>query len=160
MARAPLHSTGDATRVDGVAPRTGSGPGPPVPRGRLRRPTPRGLPAPGPRGLPAPGDALAGSGAIRDLAKGSWLAVATALAVPRGRLRRPMPRGLPAPGGARTASGAARGLARGPWLAIATALAVLAACQTQSWEQYMDAAAFAYQDGRTAEAESSPRCAP
>ena len=38
--------------------------------------------------------------------------------------------------------------------AIAAALATLLGCQAQSWEQYMDAAAFAYQDGRTDEAES------
>lgn len=49
---------------------------------------------------------------------------------------------------------AARGLAAGRWLALAAALAVLAGCRTESWEQYMDAAAFALQDGRTDEAES------
>ena len=42
----------------------------------------------------------------------------------------------------------------GPRLATAAAFAILIACQQQSWEQYMDAAAFAYQDGRTEEAES------
>ena len=42
----------------------------------------------------------------------------------------------------------------GPHLAMAAALATLLACQQQSWDQYMDAAAFAYQDGRTEEAES------
>ena len=53
-----------------------------------------------------------------------------------------------------TGLGAARVLALGSRLAVAAALATLAGCQTQSWEQYMDAAAFAYQDGRTEEAES------
>lgn len=55
---------------------------------------------------------------------------------------------------ARPVLGAARGVAAGSRLAIAAALAALVGCQTQSWEQYMDAAAFAYQDGRTEEAES------
>ena len=57
------------------------------------------------------------------------------------------------PCAARAVLGAA-GTATPSWLAIAAALAILAGCQTQSWEQYMDAAAFAYQDGRTEEAES------
>ncbi len=39
-------------------------------------------------------------------------------------------------------------------LVIAAALAALVGCRAQSWDQYMDAAAFAYQDGRTEEAES------
>ncbi len=36
----------------------------------------------------------------------------------------------------------------------AAALAALLGCQSQSWEQYMDAAAFARQDGRIEEAEA------
>ena len=93
VARTPLHSTGDAARVDCGAAPTSFGPRSPVPRGRQRRTTPRGRPV----------------------------------------------------------LGAARGVAA---VAIAAALAALLGCQTQSWEQYMDAAAFAYQDGRTEEAES------
>ena len=96
MARTPLHSTGDASRVDCGAARTRFGPWSPVPRGRRRRTPPR----------------------------------------------------------ARRVLGAARGVAAGSRLAIAAALAALVGCETQSWEQYMDAAAFAYQDGRTEEAES------
>lgn len=65
-------------------------------------------------------------------------------------LRREHATGPDAPAG----RGAARGLAVGRWLALAAALAVLAGCRTESWEQYMDAAAFALQDGRTDEAES------
>ena len=67
---------------------------------------------------------------------------------------RSLPRGHRRPGRAFTGLGAARVLALGSRLAVAAALAALAGCQTQSWEQYMDAAAFAYQDGRTEEAES------
>ena len=61
------------------------------------------------------------------------------------------------PGCAFTGLGAARVLAVRSWVAFAAALATLATlagCQSESWEQYMDAAAFAYQDGRTEEAES------
>ena len=65
-----------------------------------------------------------------------------------------MPLGRLVPAGALAGLGAARVLATGSWLAIAAALATLVGCQTQSWDQYMDAAAFAYQDGRTEEAEA------
>ena len=65
-----------------------------------------------------------------------------------------MPSGDLVPAGAPAGLGAARGPATGSWLAIAAALAILVGCQTESWEQYMDGAAFAYQDGRTEEAEA------
>ena len=52
---------------------------------------------------------------------------------------------MPSTGDAARAGGAAL---------LVAALAAGVGCQAQSWEQYMDAAAFAYQDGRTEEAES------
>ena len=70
---------------------------------------------------------------------------------PRSPVPRDRPRTTPL---ARPVLGVARGVAAGSRLAIAAALAALVGCQTQSWEQYMDAAAFAYQDGRTEEAEA------
>ena len=70
-----------------------------------------------------------------------------------GRVRHPLPGGRRSPAGALAGPAAARGLAAASLLAVA-ALATGAGCRTQSWEQYMDAAAFAYQDGRTEEAES------
>ena len=106
MARAPLHSTGDASRVDRVAPWTAPGPRQPATHARpLRFLLRRRL---------GPGRASTGPGAARVLAVRSWVAFAAALAT----------------------------------------LATLAGCQSESWEQYMDAAAFAYQDGRTEEAEA------
>lgn len=81
------------------------------------------------------------------------LAVCRRRRAPHWSLRPAKPRRRLVPGAARAVLGAA-GTTTGSWLAIAAALATLAGCQTQSWEQYMDAAAFAYQDGRTEEAES------
>ena len=86
-----------------------------------------------------------------------WTASGPRLPATHARPLRSLLRRRLGPGRAFTGPGAARVLAVRSWVAFAAALATLATlagCQSESWEQYMDAAAFAYQDGRTEEAEA------
>jgi len=86
-----------------------------------------------------------------------WTAPGPRLPATHARPLRSLLRRRLGPGRAFTGPGAARVLAVRSWVAFAAALATLATlagCQSESWEQYMDAAAFAYQDGRSDEAEA------